>query len=532
MVVTVAVRVADPVGWLGSDDASYHAAAEHVLKGQSFQRVHHHWARSPVILAVAASMWLFGESPSTLALPMLVASVLCVALVAILGRLLWGWWEGLCAATILSFIPVFQNASTCVLPGGHACLWITAAIVLTVASTHMRSFKWTLVCAVGCGLALGLATSAKVFCAFAGFGVLVIVLARFSMSRRKRITWLACAVLGVLLLFAAEGFFYAWAANDFWYKLHAIQNTQTGAEGAHHDVYSSAAGVMRLVWNRLTMPFRPAQSGWGRIGMAFWPVVLAALLFDRKGRGIAVWAAATYLIVAFVPISLKNGPRLFPWFDGRNISVVCVPFALCLAWGLHSVTNYAFRPAVIRRSWPILLAAITVVSGVDRSRLNCSLEFHQQDLARAVERLVATTDWDRDREVFMTPSMYWRYRLLFPSSLRLQLRVAADADAPVWWRNMTVDIVDRWKPLPPPAEAYLIATPEQLAGGCHSWDYGVGLPRDALDVWRRTVPIVHLSRTHDGNVGLGKADAGAGKGILILLGGDAPKSRVAARNRS
>ena len=356
------------------------------------------------------------------------------------------------------------------------------------------------------------------------------------------------ALGGGVGFFALEGLFYAWAADDFWYKLHAMENTHATAWGGKPAPYDSATGFIYFAWDRLTMPFRTAQSGWGRIGMAFWPATLAVLLLDRRGRGIAAWAIATYLLVAFAPISLKNGPRLFPWFDGRNILVVCVPFALCLAWGLHRLAGFALRytaraghkwhwcprgsPAVIRWSWPLLLVAVVTVSGIDRTGLNRSLDFRQQELARAIERLVATTDWDDHRPIFMAPSLYRRYRILFPENLRPRLRVAADKDAPTWWRYATIDMTIRWTPLPHPGEAYLAATPEQLNGQCHIWDYGVGLPREGLEAWRRTSPVVTVSRSKDGTIDISKAGTDDGEDILVLLSGDASSARALARRPS
>jgi hypothetical protein len=81
LTVTVAVRVVDPTGWLGSDDASYYSAAEHVLSGAPIQRLHHHYARAAVVIPVAASVAIFGHNAEAVALPMLLASVLCVILI-------------------------------------------------------------------------------------------------------------------------------------------------------------------------------------------------------------------------------------------------------------------------------------------------------------------------------------------------------------------------------------------------------------------------------------------------------------------
>lgn len=537
MTATIAVRLVDPVGWLGSDDASYHCAAEHVLAGQPFQRVHHHFARSPMVVAVAASMWLFGESPRALALPMLITSVVCVALVAILGRLLWGWWEGLCAATVLSFIPVFQNSSTCVLPGAYVCFWATLAILLAVVASRTSHGRWAILCTMSSGVAVGLATSTKLFAGLTALAVFVILWGRLGLPRRKHVAWLGCAALGALMFFVLEGAFHSRAAGDFWYKLHAVEkSTVVHAEWAGEaTAYDSLASTAQIIGDRLTMPMRTEQSGWGVIGMAFWPAMIAVLFFDRRGRGLALWATATYLYLAFVPIGTSKGLRLSPdfCFNGANLSVLCVPFALCLAWALHRVGGLVVHPATIQRSWPILLTTIVVISTLDRARYNRSLDFRQRDLARAIGRLVVEADWHDHHEIFMTSSLYWRYRILFPSDLRPRLRVAAENDAPAWWRDTTVDMVSRWRPLPPPGEVYLAVTPRQLNGQCHFWDYGVGLPGDRLEAWKGIPPALTVSRFDDGSIDFDET-ADGGTPILLLLAGDTtPAARVAhTKNRA
>ena len=50
IIVTVGIRIADPTGWLGSDDWSYHSAAEHLLAGKTIERPHHHFARMAVVV--------------------------------------------------------------------------------------------------------------------------------------------------------------------------------------------------------------------------------------------------------------------------------------------------------------------------------------------------------------------------------------------------------------------------------------------------------------------------------------------------
>jgi len=519
MVLTVSVRLLDPTGWLGSDDASYHAAAEHVLTGQTIQRIHHHYARMAVVVPVAASMWLFGESPTTVALPMLIASTLCVAAIVVLGRLLWGWWEGLCAATIVSVLPYFRVLSTTAFPDVHVCLWTTVALLSAVVAVRTDRTGRARACWVACGFALGLAISAKVFAIAAGAGVLFAILAEPSKAKLGRPAALAFTALGVGLLFLVDGLFYQWAANDFFFSLHATQHAQDMAPTLVDPAGAGFTTVTTLVWDRLTMLLHPTTSGWGWIGMAFWPVVIGVLIFNPRGRVLAAWAVATYLLVGVVPVSLKEGAHVYPIFHGRHILPACVPFALCLAWMVRRGAGVAMNAAWIERGWPMAFAAFAVLSFANPRELNGFRDRPTSRIGVAISQIAATTQWDHDRDIFMAPSLYWRFRILFPQELRSRLRVAADGEAPMWWRDACADIVSRLAPLPPPGDAYLIATPRQLRGETEPWDYGVGLPRERLSAWQAVEPRTRMSRFADKTIRRSQPRPVGPEPFLLLLGG-------------
>jgi len=536
MVLTVSVRLLDPTGWLGSDDASYHSAAEHVLTGQTIHRVHHHYARMAVVVPVAASMWLFGESPTTVALPMLIASTLCVIAIVVLGRLLWGWWEGLCAATIVSVLPYFRVLSTTAFPDVHVCLWTTVALLSAVVAVRTDRTGRARACWVACGLALGLAISAKVFAIAAGAGVLFAILTQPSKANVGRPAALAFTTLGVGLLFLVDGLFYQWAANDFFFSLHATRHAQSLHADMSLTLANSAdagpTAIAAMVGERLTMLLHPTTSGWGWIGMAFWPVVVGVLVFNPRGRALAAWAVATYLLVAVVPVSLKEGPHVYPILDGRHILPACVPFALCLAWMVRRGAGVAMNAAWIERSWPAVLAALAAISFANPRELNGFRDRPTSRIGVAVSQIAATTQWDHDRDIFMAPSLYWRFRILFPQELRSRLRVAADGEAPTWWRDTCADITSRSAPLPPPSDAYLLATPRQLRGETEQWDYGVGLPRERLSAWQTVEPRTRMSRFADKTIRHSRPGLVGPEPFLLLLGGGPAGPDRAAKHAS
>ncbi|UCC32121.1 MAG: glycosyltransferase family 39 protein, partial [Phycisphaerales bacterium] len=469
------------------------------------------------IVPIAASIRLFGDSPAVVALPMVVASTLCVALVAILGRIVWGWWEGLCAATVVSVLPYFRVLSTTAYPDVHACLWTTVAILLAVALTRERRMPRALLYGAACGLALGLAASAKIFSVSAGIGVVFIIWIWRSDTRYIRTLSLTSVVLGCMALFLIQGLFYLWVADDFWFKLHALRNAQSADHLFTASGTAELAGFAELAWNRLTLILAPGTSGWGLVAIAFWPAAGLVLLLNRPGRGLAVWAIAAYLFLALTPVRMKGGLQPYPFFDGRAILTACVPFALCLGWLVHRMVNLTPSPSLARRGWPVVFAVIIALAFTNLRELNGFRDRPTKRLGDAVKRLVAITDWDDQSEIFMPASLYLRYRILFPANLRSRLRVAIDDEAQPWWRNASVDIVSRRTPLPGPGNAYLIATPLQLTGVPESWDYGVPLPRAELRAWEVASPVFAAVQSTNDTSGT-ENDEGAP--LLVLLTGD------------
>jgi hypothetical protein len=254
------------------------------------------------------------------------------------------------------------------------------------------------------------------------------------------------------------------------------------------------------------------------IGMAFWPATLVAAMFCRPGRPIALWAAGTFLIVAFVPFSFIDGPRFFPWFDGRNILVVCVPFALCFGWMICAILTRIHGWRWLQISVPSAIAVVTVLSLNSRADLNAAQRFHQRDVGRAIRTIVAAHAWADERPIYMPPSLYWRYAVLLPDELRSRLRVAANAEDSTWWCETSRDIRDRWQPLPEPQQAYLLATPAQIRGLSHPWDYGVTLPSESLERWRKLESKVVVSRFTDGTIRLSPQVDAAAEPLIVLLG--------------
>ncbi|MHC5109743.1 MAG: ArnT family glycosyltransferase [Planctomycetota bacterium] len=530
LVSATAMRLLEPVGWIGADDTGYHAAAEHVIAGKTIERVHHHFARSPVVIPAAMSMALLGNHVTAVILPSMLFSLLAIILVALLGRCYWGWRTGLTAGTIFAFIPILQNNATGLLPGSHTCCFVAGAMLMSWLAARAEVARYRHLLAIGAGVACAAAISTKLFAAAVLLGVGATFWHEMRLSRRF---WMTAGMVGVGIMsfVILESAFFGWAADDFWYKARALN----GARGAHvvekfhSQAYQTVSGTVDMISHRLMMPYRLDDSTWGVMGMFFLPATVAALVCDRRAQGLGLWTLATFLGVGFVPISFDGGIHVFPpgFFDGVNLLVLCVPMSLCTAW---AVNQLARRPALPRRlwnAWPVGLIVVMMVAHQDRLRCNRSRTLPQQEIGRAIETIIASDSFAAGRAaagepIYMLPSIYWRYRILFPEPLRSRLRVVASSADPDWWLTASADMQDRWEELPNPPRGYLLATPEQISGEGHYWDYGVGMPRDRLPAWQEVPTVGVVRRGQGGKMSMvGRAeppnDPGGGRAVMAVL---------------
>lgn len=550
LAVTTAVRLYQPTGWLGSDDAAYYSAAEHILTGTPITRAHHHYARLAVILPVALSVALFGHHTWAVALPTFLASVTCVMLVIALGRRLFGWREGLLAGLIVAVLPYFRVLSTTAYPDTHVCLWATASVLLCVrglrvngpdpTSTLMktadrsstRSSRWLLLAS---GFTLGLAISSKVFAATTVLALCILILQSNGGQWRRVISSTTFVFAGSLLFFIAEGVFFQVWAGDFLFALHAHEQSQSGLPEMTGSSGATALGLGSLIWERLTLLMHPSISGWGYLGAMFWPAIICGCWLGAAARCMALWAAGTFLLIAFAPVHFTGGYQPYPHFHGRHILPACIPFALCLAVMSSCIAAWLSKNSRRFLSIGLRPAFAAIVLALGLAGLNDLRGFCDRQTSRVGETIglfVLAASLDVERPIFMTPSTYWRYRILFPEQLGSRLRVAAAADAPAWWKDVTPDIQLRAAPLPKPGDAYLLATSLQLAGAAEWWDYGVTLPEDCLQPWRDHEPTLVAIRGKNRNIHICPASAEFTDPVAVLIGPVASPGPVGTLARS
>jgi hypothetical protein len=452
----------------------------------------------------------------------MVFSIGGLILLAYLGSLLWSWWEGLCAATFISAIPYYRVLSTTAYPDVEACFWTTLTITLALLSIRKPSPAWRYSSALGSGFSIVLAISTKAFSATAAAPLLILT-GCSDLTRRCKAKVLLAIVAGAFIGLLLETALNDSTAGDPWFSWRSHRSTQTELAATAGDGVTPTPTSAAIAY-RLIMPFDRGRSGWGIIGFAFWPVIALSLFTSPRSRWLAIWALAVYLPLAIFPISLDAGWELFPHFHGRHALTAMIPFTLCLA-GL--IGRLRFRSqSVYVHCWPLVLTCSFLLQAGSSNDINGFRDRDTRRVGVAIKRMISDGLLAGDMDIFMTPSMYWRFRILFPPEVRSRLRVSSDEEAPPWWRDTTIDIQDRQRPLPTPEHALLLATPRQLVGRTETWDYGVALPRRSLDTWQSSHVIAACHRTKQRQVSLVRDAVVDPSAVLLLLGQPASSQLV------
>jgi len=357
VMLTIAYRVADGVVWFGQDDASYFDAAEHLLSGETITRVHHHYARMSLIVPTTISVALFGPTPLTVALPTIIVSVLLPIVVALLGRLVWGWWEGLCAASIVTLLPYVRSLGTTTLPDMHALFFTTLAVVLVLLAARAQSRRAVIALAFAAGFTLGWAASAKIFSLSAGPFMLLMFVHQRRQQGGSSLVGVTSLILGGVALWLVDGLFFLYVADDFFFKWHALKSAQ-GKDVIFTNPVASWVDYARVAYDRVTLLLTPTASRWGWIALAFWPAAVWTL-WRGRGRLIALWAIAAYAFLALAPVRFDGWPQPYPCFSTRVAITTCVPFALCVAWVARHLMSERFYVEQIRQTADVLLPLIS-----------------------------------------------------------------------------------------------------------------------------------------------------------------------------
>lgn len=199
----------NPVGFVGggADDSRYLDAARcWAAHGPCLPQVHW-WTRWPVVAPMAATIRLFGESRTSLALPFFVYSAGVVLLARWLGDRWFGTRAGTIAGLVVSFTPVIATAGLQPTAETPEIFFTLAAVALGALALRHGSIP----AAILSGIALGVAASTR------DTSLLFIpIVGATAFLWRRHFDWrlLLAAGAGFSGVLALEAVVYALAAGD------------------------------------------------------------------------------------------------------------------------------------------------------------------------------------------------------------------------------------------------------------------------------------------------------------------------------
>lgn len=215
LLFAVALRVLAYTGFFGSDEVTYIESAFKLLDGDWRVDEYVGANRLGVNLPMAAFGALFGRTEAAAAGWSILCSLCEVALVAWVGRAMFGARVGLLAALLLAALPVHVHFAGRIMADAPLALCVTAAFGLFFIAEQRRSWRWHL----AAGLCAGLSFWMKPVTLFV-FGVLLLypVLVR-RIDRR----WSAF-VLGTAMALAANGLLMLALTGNFWFVIDAMRS--------------------------------------------------------------------------------------------------------------------------------------------------------------------------------------------------------------------------------------------------------------------------------------------------------------------
>ena len=310
------------------------------------------WSRTPAFGYFSKPpliAWLIGlttavggdsEAWIRVSAPLLHAAAALV--LAAVGRRLYGPWAGFWAAVIYTLMPGVQLSSVVIATDAPLLLFVSLALWAYVGLLRAERTPVRLACAVGLGLALGLACLAKYAAIYFAIGLIVHGL----VDKQAREGWsVTTRVLTCVVLLACIAPNFVWnLENSFHTVAHTVSNLgqiRFGQNGAPTDIdlrqapgfFLSQFGVFGpvpfavLIGGAAILAWRRRLTADDRMLLCFaLPPLIIVLVEAAVSRANANWAGAAYS-----PASVLVAGWLIRWRARRALGAVVVPQALIAA---------------------------------------------------------------------------------------------------------------------------------------------------------------------------------------------------------
>ncbi|HYC95515.1 MAG TPA: glycosyltransferase family 39 protein [Sphingomicrobium sp.] len=233
-VLLAAFVALNPVGFIGgdADDLQYLNAARCWVDHGPCLPLDHWQGRWPIIAPLAAAISWLGEARWVVALPTLIASLACLALVYGIGRQLFDRTAAVIATSLLAIAPVFVLQSLDPNVDSIELAFVLGGFAAMLRGRDGDSLLWPALCGLSFGLAL---QSRETALAIAPMAIIAFALAH--PLRRGPKPWLIGAA-AVTLPFAVEAILFAVQTGDpLWRRRLSVGHAQlvtTELQGRSH----------------------------------------------------------------------------------------------------------------------------------------------------------------------------------------------------------------------------------------------------------------------------------------------------------
>ncbi len=315
------------LGWTGhieSDDVFYAQAAMGWVEHFPYLAQTHWGLRHTVVLPLALSFWLFGQTEAALEAPILLYYAALLVLTAYCVGRVGGLRAALLATVLVAATPIIASESSTIGDDLTEAFFVLASLWAFFFAVEARDRRISVLSGIAAGF--GFLTRETTVALLVLYGVLF--LAGYGRDRWAYV-WMAA---GFLLVVGLDAVALAWASGDPLYRLHVSL-----AKVAQVDSSGGTKGfeaVQNLSKPRWLLPFL-VTFGHPSFGLLYWLGVPAAIVMAswpnddperRMARLLGGLALVWFLVLGYaVPSALYVLPRL------QIVSAACLAMLLGVA---------------------------------------------------------------------------------------------------------------------------------------------------------------------------------------------------------
>lgn len=350
LILALFLRLYFFVGLNFSDDQSYVHYASKIFQ-KDFNPTDNNGLRMGIYYPVGIFYLLFGINPISAVLYQLISSLITIAVIFYIGKLLFNEKVGLLAAFFLSFFPLDVLYSTQTMGETPLALFTALSVFFFLKGERSRRNKIYFYLS---GISIGISYLIRE----SGLIPLLFLFGYFLYTRKLKLNY-TFIFLGLLSIFLFEGIHYAIDNGDFFLRFHEV----SGHYGAENAVKKLGLNVNMDFYPKVmfnldsSYHFIKSQKYSVEYGLFYYVVVLSAifLLFRRKRESniLLIWFFSFFLYLQFGTMSFTEYAPIHRL--ARHLCVITVPSVLIISVFLNRIFIGKNRLIKILRHTSILI---------------------------------------------------------------------------------------------------------------------------------------------------------------------------------